>query len=125
MLTTTREFSRHARSTRLMWPACRAPIVGTRPIVWPSRRQARAVASIAAGVSMTAGALASAVFDLFARFLRFRRRGGRAVGRVAVLRAGESAGANLFGVPPGSLADLLREVGIPLDELRGLAGGQA
>src|SRR5882672_8459361 len=95
MLTTTLEFSRQARSTRLMWPACSAPIVGTRPIVWPSRRQALAVASSAAGVSMTTGPLASAVLDLFARFLRRR---GRAVRRVAVLRAGERPAANLLGV---------------------------
>src|ERR1700716_2293708 len=101
-----------------MWPAWRAPIVGTRPIVWPSRRHRREVSSIAAGLSRTVGALAGAVLDLFSLFL-WRRSG--AVRRVRMLRAGESPGADLLGELLGSLGYLLGEVCVALNELRRLA----
>src|SRR5665213_1573207 len=121
MLTTTFELSSQARLTRLMWPACRAPMVGTRPMVWPSWRHRREVSSIAPGVSKMAGALAGAVLDLFFRILRPRRN---PVGRVGVLRTGERPLSDLLGVLLGRLADLLSQVGVTLHELGRLAGGE-
>src|ERR1700693_1356106 len=103
-----------------MWPACSAPIVGTRPTVCPSPRQRREVSSIAPGVSITTGRLAGAVLDLFLGFLHWRR----AVGRVGVLRARERPLADLPGKLVGRLADLLGEVGGARDALWRLARGQ-
>src|SRR6266850_704671 len=122
MLTTTLAFSWQARWTRLMWPAWRAPIVGTRPIECPSCRQPREVASIAAGVSMTAGGLPGAVLDLFFHFLGCW---GCPVGRVSVLRSREFATSDLTGELPRGPVDLFGKVCVALDKLGRLAGGQA
>src|ERR1700694_457120 len=121
MLTTTLELSRQARSTRLIWPACKAPIVGTRPIVWPSTRHPREASSMAAAESKTAGTLAGAVLDLFSPFPRGRNR---AVRRVRVLRTRECSRADLLGELLRCLADLLGEVCVALHELWRLARGE-
>src|SRR6266852_479771 len=85
-LTTTLSFSRRARSTRLMCPACNAPIVGTSPIEAPSARHPRATSRMNPGVPTAIGGGggldAGAVLDLIA--LGLRRNGG-SVGRVRVL----------------------------------------
>src|SRR6266851_2364061 len=110
-LTTTLSFSRRARSTRLMWPACNAPIVGTRPIEAPSACQPRATSRINPGVPTAIGGWgldAGAVLDLVAFSLG---RGCGTVGRVRVLGPGERAVAHLLNVA--------------LHELRRPAGGQA
>src|SRR5207302_1947476 len=80
-LATTTSFSRLAASTRLRWPACSAPIVGTRPIDFPSWRHRRDASSIAPGVSITTRPLSGAVLDLFAVLCRCRT-----AGRVLVLQ---------------------------------------
>src|SRR5260370_32257458 len=92
-LTTTLSFARRARSTRLMCPACNAPIVGTSPIDAPSACQPRAISRINPGVATTIGGWgldAGAVLDLVARSLG---RGGGTVGPVPVLRPGGRASA--------------------------------
>src|SRR6202521_699736 len=121
MLTTTRSFSRRARSTRLRWPAWSAPIVGTSPIELPPARHRREASSIAPGLSITTSPSARAVPDL----VLFLRRGSRSVGRVLVLGGGELAGADVLGVGRGRPRDLLRQAGVSLDELRRLAGGES
>src|SRR5260370_3843746 len=124
-LTTPLSFSRRARSTRFMWPACNAPIVGTRPIEAPSACQPRATSRINPGVATTIGGWgldAGAVLDLVARSLG---RGGGTVGRVRVLGPGERAIAHLLNVALGGARDLVGKVGVALHELRRLAGGQA
>src|SRR6202165_1368231 len=121
MLTTTLELSRQARSTRLIWPACKAPMVGTRPIVWPPTRHPREASSMAAAESKTAGTLAGAVLDLFSPFPRGRNR---AVRRVRVLRTRECPRADLLGELLGCLADLFGEVCVALLELWRLARGE-
>src|ERR1700694_656234 len=106
-----------------MWPGCHAPMVGTSPIVEPSRRRRRRRegSSIAPGVSKIAGALAGAVFDLFSLWLG-RRRG--AVGGIPVLGSWEGSAAHLLGELLGSLGDLLRKIGVALHKLWSLARGQ-
>src|SRR6266849_10261345 len=124
-LTTTLSFSRRARSTRLMWPACNAPIVGTRPIEAPSACQPRATSRINPGVPTAIGGWgldAGAVLDLVAFSLG---RGCGTVGRVRVLGPGERAVAHLLNVALGGARDLVGQVGVALHELRRLAGGQA
>src|ERR671935_1654345 len=64
MLAITRRFSRRARFTRLSWPGCRAPIVGTRPMSSPAWRQAIAWSCIAIADSMTIVGLADGVLVL-------------------------------------------------------------
>src|SRR6266850_3058299 len=122
MLTTTRSFSRHDRSTRLRCPAWSAPIVGTRPIAWPSRRQRRDTPSIFPGSSITAALLSGAVLDLVFFAGRLRRS---AVGRVGVFRSGEFAAGNFPGELLGGVPNVLGEIGVSLDELRRLTRGQA
>src|SRR5712691_7346028 len=116
-LTTTLSFSRRARSTRLMCPACNAPMVGTSPIEAPSARHPRATSRINPGVpTAIGGALdAGAVLDLVALSL----------GRVRVLGPGERAVSHLLNVALGGARDLAGQVGVALHELRRLAGGQA
>src|ERR1700674_5892773 len=97
-------------------------MVGTSPIVRPSRRHCRDASSIAPGVSKTVKGLSGAVPDLVPFSARRRRR---AVRRVGVLRTWELAPRDLAGKALGGVPDLLGEVGIPLDELRGLARSQA
>src|SRR6266849_8780564 len=83
-LTTTLSFSRRARSTRLMCPACNAPIVGTSPIEAPSACHPRATSRINPGVATAIGGGGldpGAVLDLVALSLG---RGGGTVGRVRV-----------------------------------------
>src|SRR5712691_7091802 len=123
-LTTTLSFSRRARSTRLMCPACNAPMVGTSPIEAPSARHPRATSRINPGVpTAIGGALdAGAVLDLIALSLG---RGGGTVGRVRVLGPGERAVSHLLNVALGGARDLAGQVGVALHELRRLAGGQA
>src|SRR5216684_1263862 len=124
-LTTTLSLSRRARSTRLMWPACNAPIVGTRPIKAPSACQPRATSRINPGVATAIGGRgldAGAVLDLVAFSLG---RGCGTVGRVRVLGPGERAVAHLLNVALGGARDLVGQVGVALHELRRLAGGQA
>src|SRR5258706_1982721 len=122
MLTTTRSFSRQACSTRLRCPACRAPSVGTSPIDSPSRCQRRDTSSAFRGSSITAAFLSGAVLDLV--FCLGRRRRGP-IRRIGVLRPGELPAGDLSGEPLGGVPDLLGEVGVALDELGRLAGGQA
>src|SRR3989442_12717655 len=118
MLTTTTSFSRRASSTRLRWPACSAPIVGTSPIDLPSRRQRRDASSIAPGCPKTTTPLA-AVPDLFPVLCR-----SRSIGRVLVLRSRELPVADVVRIRGGRARDLLRKVRVPLDELRRFAARQ-
>src|SRR6266851_2322213 len=129
MLTTTRSFSRHAASTRLIWPTWRAPIVGTSPIEQPSARHPRAMSRMNAGVAIAIGVLAAgAVLDLVHLA---GRAGGRPVGSnggcrgVRMLGAGERAVADLLDVSLGGPCDLVGQVGVSLHELRRLAGREA
>src|SRR5260370_40409181 len=123
-LTTTLSFSRRARSTRLICPACNAPIVGTSPIEAPPACQPRATSCINPGVATAIGGglNAGAVLDLVR--LSAGRDGGT-VGRVRVLGPGERAVAHLAHVALRGARDLLSQFGVPVHELRRLAGGQA
>src|SRR5438552_16352445 len=119
MLTTTTSFSRRASSTRLRWPACSAPIVGTKPTDLPSARQRRDASSIGRGCSKTTTPL-SAVPDLFPIFC-----GSRSVGRVLVLRTRELPVADVVGVRGRGAGDLLGQVRVALDEPLSLAARQS
>src|SRR5438876_12104728 len=119
MLTTTTSFSRRASSTRLRWPACSAPIVGTSPIDLPSRRQRRDASSIAPGWSKTARPL-SAVPDLFPVL-----GGSRSVGRVLVLWSRELPVAEVVRISGRGSGDLLRPVVVALDEFVILAARES
>src|SRR5260370_6716653 len=129
MLTTTRSFSRHAASTRLMWPRCRAPIVGTSPIEQPSERHPRAMSRMNAGVAIAIGVLAAGpVLDL----VHLAGPAGRGTvgpcrGRrgVRMLGAGERAVADLLDLSLGGSCDLVRQGCVSLHELRRLAGREA
>src|SRR5438093_9462463 len=114
-LTTTTSFSALAVWTRLICPSWSAPMVGTRPIDFPSRRHRRDASSIAPACSITS----AAVPDLVGIF-----GGSRAVGRVLVLRTGELARAYVLRVSGRRARDLLGQVGVALDELGRLASGQ-
>src|SRR6266849_2062308 len=125
-LTTTLSFSRRARSTRLMCPACNAPLVGPSPIEAPSARHPRATSRMNPGVPTAIGGGGGldgrAVLDLV--WLRLGRGGG-SIGRVRVLGPWERAVAHLVRVALGGARNFLGQVGVPLHELRRLAGGQA
>src|SRR2546427_9483779 len=135
-LTTTTSFSPLAVSTRRICPACKAPIVGTRPLALPAAAPRRDAPRIAAGCSITVRPL-SAVPDLFGPhelggFAESSRGplspvlcGRRSVGRVLVLRPRELPCAHVFRIRRRRARDLLCEVRVSLDELRRLAGGQA
>src|ERR1700716_2098333 len=122
MVTTTLVFSAQARSIRLRWPACNAPMVGTRPIVPPSRCHRRDITRIFCGESTTTGALSGSVLDLFA--CRLGLRGGP-VARVRVLGPGKGSVANVLGELLSRSRDLVREVRVPLHELGRLPDGEA
>src|SRR5216683_6250424 len=96
MLTITRWFSRRARATRLSWPACSAPMVGTTPMSSPAWRQAIAFSCMAIADSMTT-ALA---------------------GGVLVLRGWEGAAAHILVELARGGFDRLTEFGVLADELR-------
>src|SRR5437879_12136254 len=120
-LTTTTSFSPLAVSTRRICPACKAPVVGTRPLDLPSARHRRDAPSIAAGCSITVRPL-SAVPDLFGPHelggfaessrgpLRPVLCGRRSVGRVLVLRPRELPCAHVFRIRRRRARDLLCEV---------------
>src|SRR5947208_6609357 len=103
-----------------MWPACKAPIVGTRPIDLASRRHARDRSRMALASSITTGGASAAVPDLFPVLCW-----SRSVGCVLMLRARELPGADVLGIGRRRPRDLFGQVGVTLDELRRLAGGQA
>src|SRR2546422_9398175 len=103
MLTTTLGVSARAAVTRLMCPACSAPIVGTRPIVAPAACHSRASARIASGVRTTTGSGPGSVLDLSSRRL------GR-VGGVLVLRTRESAFPYFVGKLLSRARDVVSEV---------------
>src|SRR2546428_903564 len=124
-LTMTLSFSRRARSTRLMCPAWRAPMVGTSPIEQPSVCHPRAMSRMNAGVATAIGNElldACAVFDLIASRLGLDPR---SVGRIRVLGARERAVADFLYVPLRGACDVVGEVGVALHELRSLAGGDS
>src|ERR1700737_1147682 len=96
----TRWFSRRARLTRLSWPACSAPMVGTKPMSSPACRQAIACSCMAIADSTTTG-LAGGVLVL--------RGGEGAVAHVLVeLARGGFDRLTKFGVLPNELRDVVR-----------------
>src|SRR5213078_2037397 len=108
MLTTVRSHSARARRTRLRCPACRAPIVGTRPTLRPSQRHASDCA-LASGTAATT------------RIARSAPVPGGLAGRLAgigVLGPRERAVADLGREGPHRLDRLLAQVGVPLHEAR-------
>src|SRR2546430_13528424 len=107
-----------------MWPACSAPMVRTRPIERPSRRNSRDASRISPACSITAGASAP-VLDLFSDCVHVLGGRSRPISGVLVLRSWELSGAHLLRIPGGCLRDLFGQIGVALDELRRLAGGQA
>src|SRR5712692_9630160 len=113
MLTTTREFSALARAIRLMWPACSAPIVGTRPTTSPAQCHERASSRSRAGESITTGPLPGSVLDLVALRLGRRRRPVRGV---LVLGPRERPGPHIVGEPLRTASDLFRDAGVALHE---------
>src|SRR5438093_7526722 len=115
-LTTTTSFSALAAWTRLMCPSCSAPMVGTRPIDFPSRRHRRDASSIAPACSITSAAVPDLVGVL---------GGSRPVGRVLVLRTREPASANILRVSGRRARYLLCLVGVAIDEHWRLVGGLA
>src|ERR1700693_2986984 len=90
MLTTTRWLSRRARLTRLSWPACSAPMVGTGAMSSPACRHAIACSCRAIADSMTAGL----------------------AGGVLVLRGGEGAIAHVLVECARRGLDRLTEFGV-------------
>src|SRR4029077_15691570 len=111
MLTTRREFSARARSTRLMCPAWSAPIVGTSPITPPSRCQLWASARISDGDGTTTRSLPGPVLGLFVRGLGLRRR---AVGRVGVFGRRKRPRAHVFRELVRRAGDVVGQVCVPL-----------
>src|ERR1700680_2269158 len=95
-------------------------MVGTSPIVSPSRRHRREVSSIVSGGSKIDGGLAGAVSDLFLSLGGIHSAAGR--GRVLSVR--EGARADLLGKALGGFGDLVGQVCVPLHKLRRLASGQ-
>src|SRR2546423_3107352 len=102
MLTITRWFSRRARLTRLSWPACSAPMVGTSPMSSPPCRQAIACSCMAIADSMTIGL----------------------AGGVLVLRGGEGAVAHVLVELARGGFDRLTKLGVLPNELRDVVGVQ-
>src|SRR6202035_124540 len=94
---------RLARATRLSWPSCSAPMVGTTPMSAPAWRQAIACSCMAFADSMTA-VLA---------------------GGVLVLRGGEGAAPHILVELARGGFDRLTEFGVLADELRDMVGIQA
>src|SRR5438445_423844 len=92
----TRWLSRRARLTRLSWPACSAPMVGTSPMSSPACRHAIARSCIAIADSMTIGL----------------------AGGVLVLRGGEGAVAHVLVELAGGGFDRLTKLGVLPNELR-------
>src|SRR5712692_1856382 len=122
MLTITLEFSWRASSTKLMWPACRAPMVGTSPMVSPSRCHRRETSRIVSGASRTARELSGPVPDLLS--LTCNTRSG-SIGRVFVLGTREDSASNFLRELLSGRSDLIGQMGISLDEFGRLASGQA
>src|SRR5688500_9585065 len=91
MLITTRSPLRFASSTRVRWPSCRAPIVGTNAIRSRSIRALEAVAIIFSTVSME-------------RILE------------AVCRVRVSAAADLSRERSDCFSNFLSELGVPLEK---------
>src|SRR5712692_3400184 len=120
MLATTRSQSPRARPTRLRCPPWRAPIVGTRPTVRPWARQASEVARMPATRCSRAGVL-TAGLDLFRRLLQ----AWPVPAIVRMFGTGKSALGDLARVLLRGPGDLLRQVGVLLDELGRAARGQA
>src|SRR5688572_11512812 len=113
MVAITRALSSLAERTRVRWPSCKAPMVGTRPTLAPPRRYC----ATCARRSVTVRTISNCpMMDAGARQLNSSARFLEAAEHV--VRPREAAGAHVGGVVRGGRGDVVGQLGIAFHEAR-------